>query len=60
MIIHKGKCVHNQIWLSGAGTCIIRLVKQGWRGTILTLVNVKAPVIATMNWWWLSSALVLA
>ena len=25
-----------------------------------TLVNVKAPVVATTNWWWLISALVLA
>ena len=25
-----------------------------------TLVNVKAPVVATMIWWWLTSALVLA
>ena len=25
-----------------------------------TLVNVKAPVVATTNWWWLISALVVA
>ena len=25
-----------------------------------TLVNVKAPVVATRNWWWLISALVVA
>ena len=27
---------------------------------IITLVNVKAPVVATTNWWWLLSALVVA
>ena len=27
---------------------------------ICTLVNVKAPVVATTNWWWLISALVVA
>ena len=26
----------------------------------ITLVNVKAPVVATTNWWWLISALVVA
>ena len=27
---------------------------------MITLVNVKAPVVATTNWWWLISALVVA
>ena len=27
---------------------------------VFTLVNVKAPVVATTNWWWLISALVVA
>ena len=27
---------------------------------VITLVNVKAPVVATTNWWWLISALVVA
>ena len=26
----------------------------------ITLLNVKAPVVATTNWWWLISALVAA
>ena len=30
------------------------------KNTIITLVNVKAPVVATTNWWWLISALVVA
>ena len=30
------------------------------RWSMYTLVNVKAPVVATTNWWWLISALVVA
>ena len=30
------------------------------KADIFTLVNVKAPVVATTNWWWLISALVVA
>ena len=29
-------------------------------GDVTTLVNVNAPVVATTNWWWLISALVVA
>ena len=35
-------------------------VVEGLVPAIPTLVNVKAPVVATTNWWWLISALVVA
>ena len=34
--------------------------QTGAQTKVLTLVNVKAPVVATTNWWWLISALVVA
>ena len=34
--------------------------KKHYHMAVVTLVNVKAPVVATTNWWWLISALVVA
>ena len=45
--------LHNQ-------KCISKLQVVNTIHNFITLVNVKAPVIATTSWWWQFSALVLA